>query len=325
MERKEPRKVTFSLTLYVIILGWIGALAYTLLLMEHNSFQQVLNYFLSVEENGVRFRALVFFFPLLATLVGYLVHEREKYFHRLLIQNREVEKAGAQLEEMIRQKDQFIIRLGHDLKTPLTPLVTLLHIIRNRENDPQQCKLLDASVDNVNILKELVIKSLKLARVKSSRELKLEPVLLKPEVDVFIGKRQFLLDEKDLKIQNMVGEDVTVQVDRVELEELFYNLISNAIKYSPPSAEILIKGERRGEFADICVVDYGIGLTEAQAGHVFDEFYKVDESRHQLDASGLGLSICKYIVRNHGGSIRAISEGLGKGTTINVTLPVSSQ
>jgi signal transduction histidine kinase len=113
---------------------------------------------------------------------------------------------------------------------------------------------------------------------------------------------------------------IAVRVDNVEFEELFYNLISNAIKYSREGGNITINADDRGDIVIISVKDTGIGLTEEQIEHVFDEFFKVDESRHELDSSGLGLSICKKIVNKHGGNIWAESNGRDLGTTIFFTI-----
>ena len=318
---RDQKKFGSSLALYVIVIGWVGALIFTALLIEHKSTGYVLNSFLSPEQAGLRFRVLIFFIPLMATVIGFLLYERDKNINALLARKQEVDRANIQLEEMIRQKDLFLVRLGHDLKTPITPLVTLLPLVRDREQDAKQKELLDVAVENINTLKDLVIKSLKLARVKSSKELKLEEFGLKEETDKVLRKREQYVDEQNLKISNRIERDIMVRADRVEFEELMYNLVSNGIKYSLPASAIHIEAEPEGEYIRISVIDTGVGLTESQVKHVFDEFYKVDESRHELDSSGLGLSICKNIVKNHGGEIRAMSEGLGKGTTISFTLP----
>ena len=155
---KTKKQYINSLSLYVILIGWTGTLIYTALLIEHKSISYVINYFLSYEQNGLRFRALIFFFPLMATVVAFLLHEREKYLSSLIRRKQEVDRANKQLEEIIKQKDLFITRLGHDLKTPLTPLVTLLPLIRDKEKESTQRELLDVAVVNVNTLKELIIK-----------------------------------------------------------------------------------------------------------------------------------------------------------------------
>lgn len=230
-------------------------------------------------------------------------------------------KMGKQLEDMIREKDDFISRLGHDLKTPLTPLVTLLPLIRKKEKDPELIELLDVTIQNVNHMKELTIKTLKLARltsaiVSSDRE----EMNLREKSDEYIIKRDDLIKRRGISIDNRIGPGIRILYDPMELEELFYNLITNAIKYSKEDSTITFDAETEGDLVTVAVRDTGIGLTEEQVSHVFDEFYKVDDSRHELDSSGLGLSICKKIVENNGGRIWAESPGTGNGSTFYITL-----
>jgi signal transduction histidine kinase len=226
-----------------------------------------------------------------------------------------------ELEELVKQKDHFITRLGHDLKTPITPMLTLLPIIMKNETDLKQTELLDICQQNVMNIKELVIKTLKHARITSSyKTLDIRDISLRSEVEGYINNREFLIKKKHLKVENNIDPQIAIKADNVEFEELFYNLISNAIKYSRENDSITINADDKGDIVIVSVKDTGIGLTEEQIEHVFDEFFKVDESRHELDSSGLGLSICKKIVKKHGGNIWAESDGKDLGTTIFFTI-----
>jgi signal transduction histidine kinase len=234
---------------------------------------------------------------------------------------RERVRAEDNLEGLLREKELFISRLGHDLKTPLTPLVTLLPIVRKREKDEKLRELLDVNLQNLDTMKELVIKTLKHARVSSPYQaLDTIPIALGKEVDSYIEKRGFLIKKKKLTIKNNIAPETMIEADRVELEELFYNLISNAIKYTPDLGVITVEAEEDESRVTISVRDTGVGLREDQIEKIFDEFYKVDESRHDLDSSGLGLSICRKIVEKHGGTIWAESPGEGHGTTVFFTM-----
>jgi two-component system sensor histidine kinase VicK len=107
------------------------------------------------------------------------------------------------------------------------------------------------------------------------------------------------------------------------LGALFDNLISNAVKYSPHGGTITLDAQDDGEWTTVSVKDTGIGMTREELNHIFEEFYKADWSRHDHMSSGLGLSICKSIVKKHGGRIWAESLGKDKGTTIFFTIPSS--
>ena len=112
--------------------------------------------------------------------------------------------------------------------------------------------------------------------------------------------------------------------DKLRLQELLDNLVTNAIKYTPRDGAFTFDAKVNGRFVTVSVKDTGIGLTPEQMGRIFDEFYKADSSRHDLHSSGLGLVISKRIVENHGGIIWAESPGVGTGTTMYFTIPRSS-
>jgi len=112
-----------------------------------------------------------------------------------------------------------------------------------------------------------------------------------------------------------------VKADKLRFRELFENLASNAIKYTPKGGEtVTIDAKKEKKHVEVSVKDTGIGMNKRQIKRVFDEFYKADRSRHELESSGLGLSICKRIVEKHGGKIWVESKGLGKGSTFYFTL-----
>jgi len=131
-------------------------------------------------------------------------------------------------------------------------------------------------------------------------------------------------DRKQLVFENAIEAGIVVLGAPDQLEELFANVISNAIRFSQEKGTIRIAAERGGERVTVTVHDEGAGLSPEQKERIFEEFFKADQSRHELAAVGLGLSICKRIVRNHNCSIWAESPGQGMGTTIFFTLPSSA-
>jgi len=147
-----------------------------------------------------------------------------------------------------------------------------------------------------------------------------EDINLLSEVNNIIKNNQLLLKYNNFKVDNKITEKIIIKADKLRLEELFDNLISNAIKYSPKNGStIVIDAEKGKNFVTISLNDMGIGMTKEQLSHIFDEFYKADESRHDLDSHGLGLTICKNIVEKHGGKMWAESPGKGKGSTFYFT------
>lgn len=229
-------------------------------------------------------------------------------------------------EGLLKQKDLFISRLGHDLKTPLTPLVALLPLIRSNTDDPSQRKLLDLCVNSVNHINDLVAKTLKLARLASSADLLplRFDVLLSATVDAAVSGMADAISNAHLAIENLIPSELTVRGNREELEELFSQLISNAAKFSFENPTLTIEAVCDKKVVTVLFRDNGIGLLPEELSHIFDDFYKADPSRHLLNSSGLGLPICRRIVENHGGRISASSLGRRGGTSIRFTLEAGS-
>jgi PAS domain S-box-containing protein len=240
--------------------------------------------------------------------------------------NRDLEKKvkerTADVEKLLKQKDEFIGQLGHDLKTPLTPLNILLPIVREREQDPQLKELLEVIFKNINYMKNLVIKTLALARLNSpNTQLSLQDIDLSIQLRDILDLEIPLFQGKNIIFKNNIPTDTIVQVDLLQIRELFDNLISNAVKYSQEDeVKITFDAKQIDDFIIVSVKDTGIGLESDQIQHIFDEFYKVDFARHDLQSTGLGLSICKRIVEKHGGRIWVESQGKGKGSTFFFTL-----
>ena len=124
-----------------------------------------------------------------------------------------------------------------------------------------------------------------------------------------------------MTVVNNITSSIIVEADRLRLTELFTNLLTNATKYAKKGGGIItIDAVKDPMFVTVSVKDTGIGMNEEQMKRIFDEFYKADLSKHEMDSTGLGLSICKRIVDRHGGKIWAESAGLGLGSTFYFTL-----
>jgi signal transduction histidine kinase len=238
-----------------------------------------------------------------------------------------VKERTADVEKLLKQKDEFISQLGHDLKTPLTPLNILIPILREREQDSKLRELLDVVSNNIQYMKNLVLKTLALAQLNSSSiKFEFKDINISDQVHEILSMENPLFKEKNIVVDNIIPLDTIVQADLLQIRELFDNLISNAIKYSQKDGgKITIDAKKKDDFIVISIADTGIGLTQNQIEHVFDEFYKVDYSRHDLQSTGLGLSICRRIVEKHGGTIWVESPGLGKGSTFFFTLKSSKK
>jgi len=246
--------------------------------------------------------------------VGGIESIRDITEHRLAEQ--EKSRLEAQLHHA-HMMESFMIRLGHDLKTPLTPLFALLPLVRERVADPDLKNMLDICCKSTNSIKELTDKTRMLVKLHSDvRPYELETVSLYSVVQECLGDCSDSINSKKMSCQNEIDPAITALAVPAQLHELFTNLILNAVRYSHENGRVRIVAEECHDTVTVAVIDDGIGLAAKHLESIFDEFFKVDESRHDLEASGLGLSICKRIVQNHHGRIWAESAGLGQGTSI---------
>jgi signal transduction histidine kinase len=229
------------------------------------------------------------------------------------------------LENLLDQKDEFIGQLGHDLKNPLQPLVGLLPVIIQKEKDPQIKEHLEVIYQNVEYMRNLIIKTLRLAKLRSSNiKFDNETINLKDLVKDVIKSHKVLLNEKNMSVENKINRDFFVKADKLRITEVFANLLTNSIKYTKQKhGKIIINALKENEMITISIKDMGIGMTKEQIDKIFDEFYMVDNSKDEMHSSGLGLSITKQIIIKHGGRIWVESDGISKGSTFFFTLKTS--
>jgi PAS domain S-box-containing protein len=241
---------------------------------------------------------------------------------RDLTEMKRVEKEKARLEVQLQHSSlmqSLMIRLGHDLKTPLTPLTTLLPLMEQGLADPGLARMAHICRKNAQQLGELIEKTLNFSNLSSLLcSAKRESILLAP-----------LLEELVAGVTGEVGCEIAVPPELAvwaepgQLKQLFDNLLTNAVRHSNKQGVVRITALQTDAEVTVSVRDEGTGLAPEHLERVFEEFYKVDESRHDLAAFGLGLSVCKRIVLNHQGRIWAESPGIGQGTTIWFSLPVN--
>ncbi len=235
-----------------------------------------------------------------------------------------VQERTQEVEKLLKQKDEFINQLGHDLKNPLGPLINLIPLLEEKEADPTKKEMLTVLHRNANYMKNLVVKTLELAVLNSpNTRFAIEVLRLSEEVNQIISNKKILFDENNVKISNNINTSLSIKADRLRLEELLTNIFENSVKYCREDCKITLDAKLTGDFITISIIDNGIGMTKEEINRIFDEFYKADSARHDIQNTGLGMSICKRIVEKHGGTIWVESPGPGKGTTVFFTFPAA--
>ena len=233
---------------------------------------------------------------------------------------RKVSERTAKIEKLLQQKDEFIGQLSHDLKTPVSVLMNVLPVIEEVSgvNAKKECEI---AIQNVYYIKNLITETLKIAEMGSPKVmLNTVELNLRESVDEIIKNKQIASEKENIIFENNIDKKICAMADKLRFKELIDNIVTNAIKYMPETGgTITLDANEGNNFVVLSIKDTGIGMTEEQISNCFDEFYKADKSRHNLNSVGLGLSICKRIVEKHGGKLWVESRGLGKGSTFYFT------
>ncbi|KYK23172.1 hypothetical protein AYK25_02215 [Thermoplasmatales archaeon SM1-50] len=236
-----------------------------------------------------------------------------------------VHERTKEVEKLLKQKDEFITQLGHDLKNPLGPLINLIPLLEEQENDTDKKEMLAVLHRNASYMKNLVVKTLELAVLNSpNTRFSLENLNVFNEVNNIIENKKILFEEHDTKVSNNINPTIAIIADRLRFEELLTNIFENSTKYCQEDCRITLNAKKENDFVVVSVSDNGVGMTKEQLEQIFDEFYKADYARHDIQNTGLGMSICKRIVEKHGGRIWVESRGPGKGVTVFFTMPAGS-
>jgi two-component system phosphate regulon sensor histidine kinase PhoR len=227
------------------------------------------------------------------------------------------------LKQLERTREEFVANVSHELRTPLSLIKgyaeTLLSSARgNPEVTERFLKIIERNANRLDLLIQdlLTISALESGRIK----LNLQPVELHPLAEKVLGDLKRSADDKGITLANQLPE-LTATADADRLEQVFANLVDNAIKYGRPQGTVTVGGQKTGDGQiEIYVQDDGPGIPTEALDRVFERFYRVDKARsREQGGTGLGLSIVKHIVQNHGGKVWVKSE-LGKGSTFYFTL-----
>lgn len=240
----------------------------------------------------------------------------------------------SRLDQSFRQIKQFSADASHELKTPLTILKGEVEVTLRKERTPYEYEqTLSSNLEEINRMSQIVDDLLLLSKADIG-ELRLsrEDINLAEVLDEVVAQLNILAQSKNLQIETSNHhEGIHIFGDPLRIREVFLNLIENGIKYTEEGGSIRItltkdlhlEGEQRA-FAKIVVSDTGIGIGKEDQERVFDRFFRVDKARSRdQGGSGLGLSICKWIVEAHKGEIKVESE-IGKGSSFIVKLPCYS-
>ena len=230
------------------------------------------------------------------------------------------------LLEADRRKDEFLATLAHELRNPLAPLRNCLHVLKMHDSDDPQAARLHAMMERqVGQMVRLVDDLLEVSRItRGNVELRKRPVALAEIIASAVETSRPVIDQAGHRIEIDLPPATTMLcADPMRLEQVFTNLLNNAAKYTPAGGRIVVKTRVDGDVAQVAVCDNGIGLPAEMLVQVFDMFTQCEHSRSQAQGGlGIGLTLVRSLVEQHGGTVEAHSEGLGFGSEFVVKLPV---
>jgi len=234
----------------------------------------------------------------------------------------------SRLETSFAGLRRFTADASHELKTPLTVLrADVERAMMETSSQTERMIALEEALQEVRRMSDLVESLLTLARADEGRfDLHREPVELAPLVQEVYETALILGEAQGVTVNLPFTADAVVMGDRTRLRQLFLNLVTNAIKYTPAGGKVELGLGRHPDNATFAVRDTGIGISAADFPHVFERFWRADRVRSRMSERGgfgLGLAISQWIAQAHGGTLTASSR-LGRGSLFTVTLPLAT-
>jgi CheY-like chemotaxis protein/nitrogen-specific signal transduction histidine kinase len=234
--------------------------------------------------------------------------------------------ARAEAEAANRAKDEFLATMSHELRTPLNAVLGWIHILRSGAGTHESRERALATIDrNARAQAQIIDDLLEVSRIVTGKlVLRVAPVDLIGVVESAIEAVNLAVGAKQLALTKTIDPMAAlVRGDADRLRQVVSNLLTNAVKFTPPGGTIAVRLDLAAGMARICVADNGQGIDPAFLPHVFDRFWQADSSSTRVHGGlGLGLSIVRHIIEMHGGKVRVESPGVGLGATFTVELPL---
>jgi PAS domain S-box-containing protein len=241
----------------------------------------------------------------------------------------EAERAARnEAERLGRMKDEFLATLSHELRTPLNAVLGWTILLRRlTPGSSDYVKGLETIERNARAQARIIEDLLDMSRIISGKvQLDLKPVNLRDVVEAAVHALRPSAEAKRLRLTTSLdGNPGLVRGDPNRLQQVLWNLLTNASKFTPAEGHIHVSLQMQGDHVEVCVRDSGIGIQPEFLPFVFDRFRQADASiTREQGGLGLGLAIVKHLVELHGGSVQARSEGEGKGSAFLILLPLQS-
>ncbi len=256
--------------------------------------------------------------------------ERLKNFLEKREYEKKLEEQNVELGHLNELKSEFLRRASHELKTPLISIkgfAILLLKLHREELSGDAISMLEEIEQGCSRLEDIIISIIESSKLESSKvDLRVSREDLSFLIKFCVKELQGLADTRNHSINLEIIENINTNFNKEQMYEVITNLMSNAIKYTPPGGEVTVKTEIKEQDIIVSIKDTGIGFTEEEKKRIFQQFGKIERYGQGLDigidGTGLGLHFSKKIVELHGGKIWMESEGRYKGSTFYFSLPM---
>jgi len=239
------------------------------------------------------------------------------------------QKARASAEIANRVKDDFLAMLSHELRTPLNAIFGWTHLLkRGKLSDAESARGIDIIERNAEAQRAIIDELLDISRIVTGKlQLEPKPVEVVSVIDAAVDAVRPAAEAKNIQIVTAFGPDVGVVMgEAVRLQQVVWNLLVNAVKFTPRQGRIDVELKVTDHNVEIVISDTGEGISPEFLPYIFERFRQADTSSRRMHGGlGLGLSIVNSLVAMHGGSVRAESDGNGKGARFIVTLPLITE
>jgi PAS domain S-box-containing protein len=235
------------------------------------------------------------------------------------------QQARQDAEQMSQSKDEFVAMISHELRAPLNAIYGWVQLLQGGTLDAtQQKRAIEVIERSTRAQTQLIDDLLDMSRIiRGNLRLELEPTELQPVLHAAIESVRPSAATKKLELHPTLTESVSVLADPDRLQQIFANVLVNAIKFTPQGGRIEITLAREDSDAVVRIVDNGLGIEPDMLAHIFEPFRQAEAGRDKRSRGGLGigLALVRHLVHNHKGSVQAASDGAGKGTTVIIRLP----
>jgi signal transduction histidine kinase len=260
-----------------------------------------------------------------------LEHRVQERTAALEIHSLKLDRTNEELLSATRVKSDFLANMSHELRTPLNSINGFSEVLYDEAfgplNEKQKTYVQNILTSGKHLLL-LINQILDTSKIEAGKmRLDLSPVDIKNLLKDISQLMANLVAKKNLQMAIEVSEELpTIEADELKTKQIIYNLLSNAVNFTPVGGKIGLRSKRTGSAIEIVVWDSGVGIAEENMDKIFEGFFRVDTPYSRVaEGTGLGLSLSKKLVELHGGKLSVESEGLNKGTLVRVTMPIASK